>query len=110
MDSVCTERSFTEDGGIRVRIEIAGRASIPDDEEENSAAEWHNYKDKKSKANGFPTGAVFFGLCWCIQAKTRIYSAILCPSLRFCLVMYFYVHSLRKIRALRVLLVSRVLT
>ena len=34
VDSVCTERSFTEDGGIRVRIEIAGRASIPDDEEE----------------------------------------------------------------------------
>ena len=27
-------------------------------------------------------------------------------GLRFCLVMYFYVHSLRKIRALRVLLVS----
>ena len=34
---------------------------------------------------------------------------ILCNTLsglRFCLVMYFYVHSLRKIRALRVLLVS----
>ena len=34
VDSVCTERSFTEDGSIKVLIKITGRASLPDDEDE----------------------------------------------------------------------------
>ena len=32
VDSVCTERSYTEDGGIKVLIKISGRASLPDDD------------------------------------------------------------------------------
>ena len=35
VDSVCTERTFTEDGSIRVLIKISGRAALPDDEEDN---------------------------------------------------------------------------
>lgn len=31
VDSVCAERSFTEDGSIRVLIKISGRAALPDD-------------------------------------------------------------------------------
>ena len=33
VDSVCTERTFTEDGSIRVLIEISGRASVSGEEE-----------------------------------------------------------------------------
>ena len=32
VDNVCTERSFTEDGGIKVLIKISGRASLPDED------------------------------------------------------------------------------
>lgn len=34
VDSVCTERTFTEDGSIKVLIKITGRAALPEDEEE----------------------------------------------------------------------------
>ena len=58
-----------------------------------------------SKVNGFPTGAVFLGFVGVFRRNAYIRRNTL-SGLRFCLVMYFYVHSLRKIRALRVLLVS----